>query len=73
MSGFELLSDQGLRLDGRKAGELRRIQTRYSVCFVCVCEGEREIELGSLAKFKQGRLLAFHMQFESAIRNGSYI
>jgi len=31
MSGFELLSDQGLRLDGRKAGELRRIQTRMGV------------------------------------------
>eukprot|EP00088_Acartia_fossae_P042133 TRINITY_DN44135_c0_g1_i1.p1 TRINITY_DN44135_c0_g1~~TRINITY_DN44135_c0_g1_i1.p1 ORF type:complete len:250 (+),score=14.29 TRINITY_DN44135_c0_g1_i1:43-792(+) len=31
MAGFELLSDQGLRLDGRKAGELRRIQTRMGV------------------------------------------
>jgi len=31
MSGFELLSDQGLRLDGRKASELRRIQTRLGV------------------------------------------
>lgn len=31
MSGFELLSDQGLRLDGRKAGELRRIRCRMAV------------------------------------------
>ena len=31
MAGFELLSDQGLRLDGRKAGELRRIQTRLPI------------------------------------------
>ena len=31
MAGFELLSDQGLRLDGRKAGELRRIQCRMGV------------------------------------------
>ena len=31
MSGFELLSDQGLRLDGRKANELRRIQCKMGV------------------------------------------
>ena len=31
MSGFELLSDQGLRLDGRKASELRRIRCRMGV------------------------------------------
>ena len=31
MAGFELLSDQGLRLDGRKAGELRRIACRMGV------------------------------------------
>jgi|EP00090_Calanus_glacialis_P041009 exosome complex component RRP41 len=31
MAGFELLSDQGLRLDGRKAGELRRLQCRMGV------------------------------------------
>ena len=31
MAGFELLSDQGLRLDGRKAGELRRIECRMGV------------------------------------------
>jgi len=31
MAGFELLSDQGLRLDGRKANELRRIQCRMGV------------------------------------------
>ena len=31
MAGFELLSDQGLRLDGRKAGELRRVQCRMGV------------------------------------------
>merc|ERR1719281_644762 len=28
---FELLSDQGLRLDGRKAGELRRVQCKMGV------------------------------------------
>jgi len=31
MAGFELLSDQGLRLDGRKANELRRIQCKMGV------------------------------------------
>ena len=31
MAGLELLSDQGLRLDGRRAGELRRIQCRMGV------------------------------------------
>ena len=31
MAGFELLSDQGLRLDGRKASELRRIRCRMGV------------------------------------------
>lgn len=31
MAGFELLSDQGLRSDGRRAGELRRIRCRMGV------------------------------------------
>ena len=31
MSGYELLSDQGLRADGRRAGELRRIRCRQGV------------------------------------------
>lgn len=31
MSGYELLSDQGLRLDGRKPDELRQIKTRLGV------------------------------------------
>ena len=31
MSGYELLSDQGLRSDGRRAGELRRIRCRQGV------------------------------------------
>ena len=31
MSGYELLSDQGLRADGRRAKELRRIRCRQGV------------------------------------------
>lgn len=31
MSGKNLVSDQGLRLDGRRAGELRRIQCKLGV------------------------------------------
>ena len=31
MAAFELLSDQGLRMDGRKSGELRRIQCNMGV------------------------------------------
>ena len=31
MSGYELLSDQGLRADGRRANELRRIRCRQGV------------------------------------------
>ena len=31
MAGYELLSDQGLRLDGRRSGELRRIRCRVGV------------------------------------------
>ncbi|XP_077127072.1 exosome complex component RRP41-like [Ranitomeya variabilis] len=31
MAGLELLSDQGYRVDGRKAGELRKIQARMGV------------------------------------------
>ena len=31
MAGYELLSDQGLRLDGRKPEELRQIKTRLGV------------------------------------------
>lgn len=31
MSGHELISEQGLRLDGRRSKELRRIQCRLGV------------------------------------------
>jgi exosome complex component RRP41 len=31
MAGMELLSDQGLRLDGRRANELRQIRCRLGV------------------------------------------
>lgn len=31
MAGKNLVSDQGLRLDGRRAGELRRIQCKLGV------------------------------------------
>lgn len=31
MAGLELLSDQGYRLDGRKATELRKVQARMGV------------------------------------------
>lgn len=31
MAGYELLSDQGLRLDGRRSGELRRLRCRVGV------------------------------------------
>ena len=31
MAGYELLSDQGLRLDGRRSGELRRIRCKVGV------------------------------------------
>ena len=31
MAGLELLSDQGYRVDGRRAGELRNIQARMGV------------------------------------------
>lgn len=31
MAGFELLSDQGFRADGRRASELRKIQCRLDV------------------------------------------
>ena len=31
MAAYELLSDQGLRLDGRKSGELRRIRCKMGV------------------------------------------
>ena len=31
MAGYELLSDQGLRLDGRRSCELRRIRCKVGV------------------------------------------
>ena len=31
MASFELLSDQDLRVDGRRAGELRRLRCRMGV------------------------------------------
>ena len=31
MAGVELLSDQGFRIDGRRPGELRRVQCKMGV------------------------------------------
>ena len=31
MAGYELLSDQGLRLDGRRSGELRRVRSKVGI------------------------------------------
>lgn len=45
MAGLELLSDQGYRLDGRKAGELRKIQARMGV--FAQADGSAYIEQGN--------------------------
>lgn len=45
MAGLELLSDQGLRIDGRKAHELRKIQCRMGV--FSQADGSAYIEQGN--------------------------
>ncbi|KAG8534733.1 hypothetical protein GDO81_029580, partial [Engystomops pustulosus] len=45
MAGLELLSDQGYRVDGRKAGELRKIQARMGV--FAQADGSAYIEQGN--------------------------
>ncbi|KAL4234845.1 Exosome complex component RRP41 [Mactra antiquata] len=45
MAGIELLSDQGFRVDGRKANELRRIQCRLGV--FTQADGSAYIEQGN--------------------------
>lgn len=45
MAGLELLSDQGYRLDGRKASELRKLQARMSV--FAQADGSAYLEQGN--------------------------
>nr|KAF6404744.1 exosome component 4 [Rousettus aegyptiacus] len=45
MAGLELLSDQGYRVDGRRAGELRKIQARMGV--FAQADGSAYIEQGN--------------------------
>ncbi|TRY94277.1 hypothetical protein DNTS_007119 [Danionella cerebrum] len=45
MAGLELLSEQGYRLDGRKAGELRKLQARMSV--FAQADGSAYLEQGN--------------------------
>ncbi|ROJ35261.1 Exosome complex component RRP41 [Anabarilius grahami] len=45
MAGLELLSDQGYRLDGRKAPELRKLQARMSV--FAQADGSAYLEQGN--------------------------
>lgn len=45
MAGLELLSDQGYRIDGRRAGELRKIQARMGV--FAQADGSAYIEQGN--------------------------
>ncbi|KAA0719621.1 Exosome complex component RRP41 [Triplophysa tibetana] len=45
MAGLELLSDQGYRLDGRKAPELRKVQARMSV--FAQADGSAYLEQGN--------------------------
>lgn len=45
MAGMELLSDQGYRVDGRKPGELRKIQARMGV--FAQADGSAYIEQGN--------------------------
>ncbi len=45
MASFELLSDQSLRLDGRKAGELRRLRCRMGV--FSQADGSAYLEMGN--------------------------
>ena len=45
MAGMELLSDQGYRLDGRKATELRKVQARMGV--FAQADGSAYLEQGN--------------------------
>ncbi len=45
MASFELLSDQDLRLDGRRAGELRRLRCRLGV--FGQADGSAYLEMGN--------------------------
>lgn len=45
MAGLELLSDQGYRMDGRKATELRKVQARMGV--FAQADGSAYIEQGN--------------------------
>lgn len=45
MAGVELLSDQGYRLDGRKATELRKLQARMGV--FAQADGSAYLEQGN--------------------------
>lgn len=45
MAGLELLSDQGYRIDGRKATELRKIQARMGV--FAQADGSAYLEQGN--------------------------
>lgn len=45
MAGLELLSDQGYRIDGRKASELRKVQARMGV--FAQADGSAYIEQGN--------------------------
>lgn len=45
MAGLELLSEQGYRLDGRRAGELRQIRARMGV--FAQADGSAYLEQGN--------------------------
>ncbi len=45
MAAFELLSDQDLRVDGRRAGELRRLSCRMAV--FRQADGSAAIQMGN--------------------------
>ena len=45
MASYELLSDHGLRLDGRRAGELRRLRCRLGV--FGQADGSAYLEMGN--------------------------
>lgn len=45
MSGLELLSEQGYRVDGRRAGELRQIRARMGV--FAQADGSAYLEQGN--------------------------
>ena len=61
MAAYELLSDQGLRLDGRKSGELRRIRCKMGV--FGQADGSAYIEQVSLSDIGQQTVL-LSLQFQ---------